>query len=1472
MLKTNKKAFIALKKTHLPIKDFNLQTTIYQQQAGLGFGIQFWSAKLSFKHFVVCFCMFLICGTMYGQADNCASAGVITCGTTLTGQTNVGATSDAFPSCNTSGILATGAPNVWYTFVGNGNVVTVNTCTSTNFDSEIGIFSGSCGSLVCVAGSDSDGCGTADETVTFTSLTGTNYFIMIQGHASATGTFTINVSCSAGPCASPIETIACGVTKTLTLTGSGAGWSPGSCGFSTPGAEKVYSFTPTVTGNYTLEVTTGDGTFIDYFFKTASSGCGPTGWTCIDDNSSAGTDIFGPLTAGTEYLILLDDENTIASTHSFRINCLVDPCASPIETMTCGVPKTVALTGSGAGWNVTACGFSTPGAEKVYSFTPAVTGNYTLQVTAADGSFVDYFFKAASGGCGSTGWTCIDDNSGAGTDIFGTLTAGTTYFILLDDENTSTSIHTFLIQCLCAPFTPVINVAETSLTPNDGTICDASTTLLTASGAVSYLWSTAATTASITVNPSTTTTYTVTATDANGCTGTNTRTITVVPLPSITSVITQPTTCVSLNGSIDISVGTAPGGFNYLWSTAATTEDVSGLIVGTYTVTVTSSNGCSNTSAFSLAGPGGCGICPTVSSLSITPTTSNCVGSSKTFTASGLSNMSPTFGIQFVSFTAATSTPYSGGTVLATVPNASLTSGGTIATASASFASANTYFVYAILSPTPTDPLCRPFASSTIVINSLPPAMNTVTETSGTTMNDGIICQGATATITASGGTTYLWSTAANTASITVNTAGTYTATVTSAAGCTATTTRVITVNPSPTVFNVTGTATICVVATGVPVGLSGSQLGVTYQLQRNGTNVTTLAGNGSALTFPNQTMAGTYTIIATNNTTACSVQMSGSAVLTLDTQAPTIVCPTSISQNVAPTTCSAVVTYIAPVGTDNCPNPMTTRTAGLASGSTYPVGITNHVFRVTDINGLTATCAFNVTVVDNILPVITCPANISTNVEVATCNKVITYMPPVGTDNCASPITTQTSGIASGQSVGPGVYTNVFRVTDASNNTATCSFTVTVVGGPPVITCPPLIAVNNSPGLCGAFVNYTATVAPVFPPATITYSIQSGSFFEQGLTTVTATASNSCGSSSCTFNVIVSIGPDPELPAAYTILANNYVGLKGSIVKSGGVGTYAPNGVVEAQAGATVSGGNTFVKTAVLYLSGGSVVDNPIAGNVNPSIVPSYAFTGSNNSLNNITVPDNTTRVLNQDIYGDVKVGNNSTIIFTGNTEVRIKSLRTARGSRINFSQNTALKIKGVLELGESNAVNIGSSNFVIIYVDANATVKEGCRVNANIHTLRLLIASGGALQTQMTGLFIGHQVNSEANVVWNRNTLNCQLIGVGLKTSNGHDKEIDGTFTDSRSKGDVSFKLYPNPASDLVQIEYQLPSHASVYTFEIFDMDGRILATKTLDNHLQGKQVLSWDTQGLKTGVYLVAMKAGKEILYRNKLFITH
>ena len=183
--------------------------------------------------------------------------------------------------------------------------------------------------------------------------------------------------------------------------------------------------------------------------------------------------------------------------------------------------------------------------------------------------------------------------------------------------------------------------------------------------------------------------------------------------------------------------------------------------------------------------------------------------------------------------------------------------------------------------------------------------------------------------------------------------------------------------------------------------------------------------------------------------------------------------CPGNLNTIAASGVCNAAVNYVATA--TGTPGPTLTYTfsgatsgsgSGTGSGQSFNVGVTNVVITATNGCSPDATCSFSVTVVDNQLPNITCPANVSQNVTTGTCGAVATYMAPVGTDNCPGSTTVQIAGLASGAAYPVGVTINTFQVTDASGNTATCSFTVTIVDNQvPSITCPSNVSQNVTTG-----------------------------------------------------------------------------------------------------------------------------------------------------------------------------------------------------------------------------------------------------------------------------------------------------------------------------------------------------------------------------------------------------------------------
>ena len=294
---------------------------------------------------------------------------------------------------------------------------------------------------------------------------------------------------------------------------------------------------------------------------------------------------------------------------------------------------------------------------------------------------------------------------------------------------------------------PVILVAATAVDSNatcnglsDG---GASASATGGTTPYSYAWNTGSTTASITGLGAGT--YSVTITDANGCTDTSSVTITQPALMNASAVADSMNTCYgNNNGGATSSAtgGTSP--YSYAWSNAATTASITGVIAGTYSVTITDANGCSDTSSVTITEPAKM-IAGTVADSMI-----SCNGF-----ADGGATASATGG----------TTPYT-----YAWSNAATT-------ASITGVAAGTYTV------TISDANgCSDTSSVTIT--------QPVSLVASTVADSMISCNGFAdggATASATGGTTpytYAWSNAATTASITGVAAGTYSVTITDANGC----------------------------------------------------------------------------------------------------------------------------------------------------------------------------------------------------------------------------------------------------------------------------------------------------------------------------------------------------------------------------------------------------------------------------------------------------------------------------------------------------------------------------------------------------------------------------------------------------------------------------------------------------------------------------------------------------------------
>ena len=128
--------------------------------------------------------------------DLCTNAITLSCGQAIAGTTLLAtATGDPTGTCTES----VDGGGVFYAITGTGSAITLSTCdANTDFDTKLFVYSGSCGSYVCVDGNDDATSCTANSTaseVTFTSVAGQRYLVFVGGFGNAAGNFLLTATC-----------------------------------------------------------------------------------------------------------------------------------------------------------------------------------------------------------------------------------------------------------------------------------------------------------------------------------------------------------------------------------------------------------------------------------------------------------------------------------------------------------------------------------------------------------------------------------------------------------------------------------------------------------------------------------------------------------------------------------------------------------------------------------------------------------------------------------------------------------------------------------------------------------------------------------------------------------------------------------------------------------------------------------------------------------------------------------------------------------------------------------------------------------------------------------------------------------------------------------------------------------------------------------------------------------------------------
>lgn len=249
--------------------------------------------------------------------------------------------------------------------------------------------------------------------------------------------------------------------------------------------------------------------------------------------------------------------------------------------------------------------------------------NAALTIVAAPNSSpVSSFSVASSNLCTSSSIQLNDQSLNAPTSWTWTATSGTgvafsntnaqnptvtfanagTYTISLISKNTAgqnTSSQTATVIA-----TPIVAV-------NSSTICSGNSTVLTASGAITYSWNTSASSNSISVSPGSNATYTVIGT-SNGCTDTKVANVVVNNLPIVSLALSSTLVCTS-DVTVNL-VGTPTGGSFSGIGVTGNSFDPSASGAGNFAIvySYTDGNSCSNTDGKTI----GVNVCTGISELS----------------------------------------------------------------------------------------------------------------------------------------------------------------------------------------------------------------------------------------------------------------------------------------------------------------------------------------------------------------------------------------------------------------------------------------------------------------------------------------------------------------------------------------------------------------------------------------------------------------------------------------------------------------------------------------------------------------------------------------------------------------------------------------------------------------------------------------------------------------------------------------
>lgn len=638
----------------------------------------------------------------------------------------------------------------------------------------------------------------------------------------------------------------------------------------------------------------------------------------------------------------------------------------------------------------------------------------------------------------------------------------------------------------------------------------------------------------------------------------------------------------------------------------------------------------------------------------------------------------------------------------------------------------------------------------------------------------------------------------------------------------------IVSINPLPVLYSVSGGGAYCDGGTGVVVGLSNSQVGVNYQFMLNGVDTgNSIAGTGSAIDFGFQTAPGTYTIDGTDATSGCTTVMAGSVNVAINTGPAT---PAPIGGTKAICVGSTTTLTDATIGgvwSSSNPSIATITSAGLVSG--IAAGTVTIAYTLTSAGGCSTST--NTTITVNDLPSsftvtgggVYCTGGTGVVVGLSGSQTGVNYQLLLAGVNTGAVVAGTGSAINFGLKTAAGTYT-----VSATNSNTTCSSimsgnvkitTNSTPSAPATIGGTKSVCIGNTTTLTdattgGVWNSLNTSIATITNTGVVTG-------IAAGTVTITYTVTNA-GGCSASSSTTVTVNALPTAPAAIGGVTSVCQGSTTTLTETttGGVWSSSSTSIASVSTKGVVTGiaaGTAIIKYTVTNGSG-CAISTSTAVTVNASAATPDKFTTS------------TTRVSK----GTANVA--YTVPFVA-------------GVIYKWSYSGA----GATITGTTNSVLI-SFSLTATSGTLSVTATNGCGTSA-ARTLNISLLKGAAIPA----------TNPDSNPVIAPSATSVDPLVEADVVS-----PVDASVLPSSATPEMlqitpannELKVFPNPTVSSTTFEFQIGDNTNV-KLDIFSMAGQRIA-RIFDAQVEsGITQTVYFQKSLPSGIYTCVMRWGEKVL---------